>query len=296
MCKNFAQKIGKMFFVSIAVLMVFLVSCSNSQLKTPQSRSSASLSNYHIVATLPVVSSIAEAIVNNTGIAVDSILTGFENPHTYDLKPNDAYLLENANLIVYVGHIDSWVDKFLNNKKSISINEFVNPIPGNPHVWFDYPGVIKFANNLSNYLSQEFPSKASIFQANFQKFKSRIAEIQSNFSFSKFGNVSVAEIYPTFDYLLRDIGIKNNTILALPGQEPTFNSIMSFIKYVNDNHVSCILSSRLVPQKLLNVISKNTKAEVVDLVPFVVKGNVSDIYTLYYCDELRIYSCLKNRK
>jgi len=274
-------KLLLLIIVSMFASLVVLSSCQNSAIS----------SEPKIVGTLPIVSSIAEQIVNNTPIKTVSVLKGTENPHTYDLKPQDAILFSRASLILSVGGIDSWASKIINssNITSMSLLAFEkNPIKNNPHIWFDFNAVLNFSKNLTDYLSKKYPQYKSNFEENYASFSLKLKNIKKSYNLS---SKRVAQIAPTFNYLFREFSINDTaTLLSDPEAEATINQIIAFISELKKNNVSCVVNNELLGTKYSDIVSEKG-FDIVELSPFVGPVFSENIISLYKNDLNNIKNC-----
>ncbi|PLV58718.1 metal ABC transporter substrate-binding protein [Thermotoga sp. KOL6] len=84
------------------------------------------------------------------------------NPHLFSLKPSDAKLLENSDLIIANGmQLEPYLEKY--HDKTIYVSDFIPDLflekgNQNPHIWLD-PFFLKYyiVPNLYQTLSKKFP-------------------------------------------------------------------------------------------------------------------------------------------
>ncbi|MDH4097011.1 MAG: zinc ABC transporter substrate-binding protein, partial [Nitrospira sp.] len=84
--------------------------------------SAASAQNpINIVATIPVLKDLAEQI-GGSHVQVKSLLSGYENEHTYSPKPTDLVAVRKAQLLLEIGTgLEVWVASLVRNAGSPSL-------------------------------------------------------------------------------------------------------------------------------------------------------------------------------
>src|SRR3982750_3772217 len=113
----------------------------------------------NVVVTIPVLKDFAEH-VGGSLVRVTSLLSGYENEHTYSPKPSDLVAVRKARLLFEVGiGLEVWVSSLVRNAGSPSLRvvttskriALLRDRPehdgaahaseenerGNPHVWMD---------------------------------------------------------------------------------------------------------------------------------------------------------------
>src|SRR5512147_2085899 len=75
----------------------------------------------NVVVTIPVLKGLAEQ-VRGPHVHVTSLLSGYENEHTYSPKPTDLIAVRNARLFFEVGiGLEVWVSKLVKTAGSPSL-------------------------------------------------------------------------------------------------------------------------------------------------------------------------------
>src|ERR1043165_9302517 len=75
----------------------------------------------NIVVTIPVLKDLTEQ-VGGSHVRVTSLLSGFENEHTYSPKPSDLIAVRKAKLLFEVGiGLEVWVSSLVKNAGSPSL-------------------------------------------------------------------------------------------------------------------------------------------------------------------------------
>ena len=94
-----------------SILIVFLVTFSISK------------ADVKVVTSIKPIHSLAAYVMDGVG-KPDVIVDGYNSPHSFSLKPSHAKMIENADLIIWVGEdLEAFLEKPLNTiaKKSVNI-------------------------------------------------------------------------------------------------------------------------------------------------------------------------------
>ena len=149
-----------------------------------------------VVTTTTDMKSIAELIGGNK-VSVQSIATGYQNPHFVDPKPSYIISLSNADVFVTVG-LDletGWSPQLLSSSRNqkiqkgsrgyvdasegvglLQVPSSVNRgegdihIYGNPHYWLDPLNGKVIARNIANGLERVDPANKDFYEANLRAF------------------------------------------------------------------------------------------------------------------------------
>src|SRR5436190_8118736 len=173
--------------ISIFVLLMIIIS-------------NADAGSIKVVTTTMDMKSIAELIGGNK-VSVQSIATGYQNPHFVDPKPSYIISLSNADLFVTVG-LDletGWSPQLLSSSRNPKIQKgsagYVDAsegvgllqvpsslnrgegdihIYGNPHYWLDPLNGKVIARNIASGLERVDPSNKAFYESNLQAFYKKI--------------------------------------------------------------------------------------------------------------------------
>src|SRR5512139_505882 len=139
-----------------------------------------------VVVTIPVLKDLAEQ-VGGPHIRVTSLLSGYENEHTYSPKPTDLVAVRKARLLLQIGMgLEVWVTSLVKNAggqslRVITTSQGVELIrddtdphegahheeeTGNPHIRLDPENVAIMLRHITNALSEVDPSHTAEFHTN----------------------------------------------------------------------------------------------------------------------------------
>src|SRR6185436_16968912 len=106
-------------FQLVRLLCAILI--SYGLLVTPLAFAAAPTEPLNIVVSIPVLKDLTEQ-VGGPHVRVTSLLSGYENEHTYSPKPSDLVAVRKAKLLFEVGiGLEIWVSSLVKNAGSASL-------------------------------------------------------------------------------------------------------------------------------------------------------------------------------
>src|SRR6478752_10744004 len=139
------------------VRLLWVILVSHSVFAAPLVLAASPAEPLNIVVTIPVLKDLTEQ-VGGPHVRVTSLLSGYENEHTYSPKPSDLVAVRKAKLLLEIGMgLEVWVSSLVKNAGSrslrvITTSQGVELIrdgtdahggrhhegeAGNPHIWLD---------------------------------------------------------------------------------------------------------------------------------------------------------------
>ena len=173
----------KRYFLILAILALFLASCQ---------RGTSQLSSLPRV--LAIESFLADISRNVAGdrLTVDTLIPVGADPHAYQLTPEDAAKVTDADVLVINGaNLETFLAPILQNVSSkqlvISASAGLTPrsdtagqhAEGDPHFWLDPNNVITYVENIRAGFSKADPAGAAIYATNAQKYTLELQSLDS---------------------------------------------------------------------------------------------------------------------
>ena len=247
-----------------------------------------------IVVTIPVLKDLTEQI-GRSHVRVTSLLTGYENEHTYSPKPSDLVAVRKAQLLFQIGiGLEVWVSSLVKNAGGPSLRVITTSqgIPliqdhmdhhnregaghdgeesepeGNPHIWLDPANVAIMLGHITNALIERDPSHAAEFRANHTAYVQQLDRLQRELSdrLKPIADRRFIAHHPAWPYLAKRFGFDVvGTIQIQAGSEPSALHLQSLITTIKKHHVKLIVSEVQLSQRLPELLSSETKARVVIL-------------------------------
>ncbi len=245
-----------------------------------------------IVVTIPVLKDLTEQ-VGGPFVQVKSLLSGYENEHTYSPKPSDLVAVRKAQLLFEVGlGLEVWVTSLVKNAGStrlrvITTSQGVELLPddgevheeshpgthgaesgGNPHIWLDPVNVSIMLGHITQALIDVDPAHAPDFQANQDAYLQRLTHVQQELMkrTQRLSDRRFIAHHPAWPYLAKRFSFQIvDTIHTQSGTEPSALHLQQLITKINSHHIRVIASEIQLSQRLPELLSRDTKARVVVL-------------------------------
>jgi zinc/manganese transport system substrate-binding protein len=240
-----------------------------------------------IVTTTTDMKSIAEFIGGNK-VTVQSIATGYQNPHFVDPKPSYIISLSNADMFVTVG-LDletGWSPQLLSSSRNAKIQKgspgYVDAsenigllqvpsslnrgegdihIYGNPHYWLDPMNGKVIARNIAAGLERIDPAGRTFYEANLAAFLTRIdAKLKDWLTkMAPFKGSKIIAYHNEWVYFEKRFGLEIVDFMEpKPGIPPSPSQLVKVIKEVTANKIKVIISSPYFTTSSSDVVAKQT--------------------------------------
>ncbi len=256
--------------------------------------SMATAGTIKVVTTTTDMKSITELIGGNK-VSVNSIATGYQNPHFVDPKPSYIISLSNADMFVTVG-LDletGWSPQLLSSSRNTKIQKgsagYVDAsegigllqvptsanrgegdihIFGNPHYWLDPLNGKVIARNIANGLERIDPSNKSLYENNLQSFFNNIniKMKQWQAAMAPFKGSKIIAYHNEWVYFETRFGLKIVDFMEpKPGIPPTPSQLVKVIGEIKPNNIKVIISSPYFSTSSSDVVAKQTGVKVLVL-------------------------------
>lgn len=212
-----------------------------------------------VVASIPVLGSIAKEIVGDRG-EVTVLAPATQDPHFVDGRPSMMVALNRADLLLHVG-LDlevGWLPQLVTGSRNAAIQPgrpgnleamtLAGPpleIPasvdrslgdvhagGNPHFWYDPRRVQRVAAGIAERLATLDPEGAAVYRANAEAFRRRLDERIAAWEkqMAPFRGRSFVPYHKSLVYLAGWLGLSEiATVEPLPGISPSPSHLASLI-------------------------------------------------------------------
>lgn len=245
-----------------------------------------------VVVTIPVLKDLTEQI-GGPHVRVTSLLSGYENEHTYSPKPTDLIAVRKARLLFEIGlGLEVWVSSLVKNAGSESLRiittsqgvqlirddadahegmhtgEKVTEPVGNPHIWLDPENVAIILRHITEALIAVDPGHTGEFRTNQDTYLQRLRQLQKNLMdrTQLLSNRRFIAHHPAWPYLAKRFGFEVvDTIHVQSGTEPSALHLQSLIEKIRKEHIRVIVSEVQLSQRLPELLARETKSHVVVL-------------------------------
>lgn len=243
-----------------------------------------------VVTTIPVLKDLVEQ-VGGPYVRVSSLLSGYENEHTYAPKPSDLVAVRKARLLFEVGlGLEVWVSSLVKTAGSPSLlivttskgiglirdpPDHDGPIHnsgdsehGNPHIWLDPENAATMMRHIAEALIKVDPAHAAEFRNNQAAYLRKLDQlrIELNDRLRRVPDRRMIVHHPAWPYFARRFGFQiMGTIQSQTASEPSALQLQSLIETIKKNRIKVIVSEIQLSQKLPDLLAKETGARVVVL-------------------------------
>lgn len=261
--------------------------------------SSIALAQPQYVTTIHPFKTVIQEIVGEQG-KVHRLLPPGASPHTYELRPSDAKIIDAARAIFYgADNLDGWVLKF-SNAHQIELIKLVDPAalihfhePANkphsaahhehrtgpdqdhsavvdPHFWTDPLTVKSLLPALVQQLSALDPANQAVFESNARRFSRQLDSLHQQLTsmLAPIAGSKVMISHPFFQYFFKRYDIHLVGIVeAIPGKEPTPRQLKGYIEQVKQQRVKAIFDHLQLPDRAAKLVAEAAGIKICQLDP-----------------------------
>lgn len=261
--------------------------------------STSAVSQPQYVTTIHPFKSILEEVVGDRG-KVHGLLPPGASPHTYELRPSDARIIESARAIFYgAENLDAWVLKFP-NANQVELIKLVDPSAliyfneptdqprsvarhdhqtgsqhdhssgVDPHFWTDPLTVKNLLPGLVQKLSLLDPSGAGVFKQNAERFSRQLDSLhyQLKAMLAPVAGSKVMISHPFYQYFFKRYDIHLVGIVeTIPGKEPTPRQLKRYIDHVRQHQVRAIFDHIQLPDRAAKLVAEAAGVKICQLDP-----------------------------
>ena len=278
----------------------------------------------NVVTTLPDFKSIAQYIGGDK-IKVESLSSGYMDPHFVDPKPSYILKLQKADLFIENGlELEmSWADQLVKSSRNQNIthgasgylfagnNIKILEIPtgkvdrsmgdihpsGNPHYTLDPVNGKIIAKNIADKLSALDPNNTSYYAANLAKFNSEIDAKTNSWSsqLAPYKGTKIVTYHNTWKYFTDRFNlVVVDHVEPKAGVPPTAEHLVDLIATIKREKIKLIIVDTYYDRSIPDRIAKETGAKVLVLPTYVGAAPAAGSYfSLFDYDVNQIINALK---
>jgi len=267
-------------------ILIVILGFNSFFITTTNQSSSNSLT---IVVSLSIIGDWVENIVAGN-INVVSIVTGLENPHTYDPTPSEIAAMVGADIFIRFGNpgLEPWIQSIIDanpnfKNKTLTLIDYVNgeymdydPLikANNAHVWMSPIKVGDMCRKIYELVAKLDPLNNSTYYNHYLNYKNDLFELLIRIDKAKqtFRGVKVVVHHPSFIYFFDLLGIERlGSIEEHEGSEPSVTHIAELVQLINDEkaagtRILLVNQPQLDEEDILG-ISESTGVDIVLLTP-----------------------------
>lgn len=268
----------KLLFSLIAVILL-LSACSQSSSKNDK--------HLKVVTTNSILADMTKEVTKSNA-KVTSIVPIGQDPHEYEIKPQDVKELTDADVIIYNGfNLESgngWFEKALeqagkkiSDKNVIQATEDVKPIylkggeedknKVDPHAWLSIENGIKYVNTIEKHLSKIDEKYSKDYKSNADNYTNKLNKLHSKMK-NEFNDIdenkrAFITSEGAFKYFAKTYHIKPGYIWEINTEKQgTPDQMKQAINFVKNNHLSSLIVETSVDKKSMQTLAEETNLEI----------------------------------
>ncbi len=256
----------KKLFLAL-VLSIALTGCGQTEERTEQLR---------VCTSFYALYDFTEKVGGDKVEVINLVPTGAE-PHDWEPSSQDMLTVSKAEVLFYNGlGMESWIDSV---KSSVGDEvEYVELSEGlsnekaeDPHIWLDPQNVIKITKKIADTLSEKDSENADYYRQNADAFIAELTALDTKYTdtLSPYKGESIVVSHEAYSYMCERYGLEQVSVEGvIPESEPSPQQMKEIIDYINENNIKYIFFEELSSPKVVQTISDETGAELLELNPF----------------------------
>jgi zinc transport system substrate-binding protein len=217
-------------------------------------------------------------------------------PHSFEPKPADVVMLNNADLFVYTNkYMEPWADKIimgLDSKKTLVVDSskglgFIEEKDDHghhesgdgkdkhehgdmdPHIWLDPINAIRIVANIAEGLMAKDQANREYYRRNADEYKARLMALDADFR-KGLADCSVRKIvsggHMAFSYLAKRYSLTSISAYGFsPDAEPTPGQLIRISNLLKKEGIKYIFYEEMLMPRVAEAISKETGARLLYL-------------------------------
>jgi len=272
------------------VRLLWAILISYGLLAAPLTHAAPPSEPLNIVVTIPVLKDLTEQ-VGGSHVRVTSLLSGYENEHTYSPKPSDLVAVRKARLLFEIGiGLEVWVSSLVKNAGSPSLRvvttskgiALLRDRPsregellaaeeeerGNPHIWMDPENATTMMRHITEALIQVDQAHATEYRSNQASYLRKLDQLRGELSdrIKRLADRRFIAHHPAWPYFARRFGFQIvGTIQPQSGSEPSALHLHGLIATIKKDRIKVVVSEIQLSQKIPELLAKETGARLVVL-------------------------------
>ncbi|MDQ7056290.1 MAG: metal ABC transporter substrate-binding protein [Persephonella sp.] len=227
-----------------------------------------------------------------TGNSVHYIIPPGISPHIYEIKLSSLKGIYNADLFVYIGSGEPYMEGLLQSIpeerkvrlldiKGLHIIEDEDHHHKHPAVWLDPDNATVIAQSLTKKLGQIDPENKKKYEEKLKKFMEKITELK-NYGLKKIGSLKTKKFisyHYAWPYFTEAFGLEYAGVIEMGhGREPTPKHLINIINTIKRYRIKSIFASRqFYNGKYIRLIKSSVNVKVIFLDPFGINRGYIDM-------------------
>ncbi len=196
-------------------------------------------------------------------------------PHEYDLSTRDIAQIENGDMLILNGSMESWADKIKENLrdkkvKIVIAGEGLFTKVEDPHIWLDPKLAIKEVQKITEGFVEIDPADTSFYQDNEKGLISKLEDLDNQIilGLKNCKRKDIITSHSAFAYFAQSYGLNQKAITGFsPESQPSAQQLAEAANFAKENNVKYIFFESLVSPKLAETIANEVGAQTLVLDP-----------------------------
>lgn len=273
-----------------------------------------------VVTSIAPVYNLTSDIMAGVGEPI-LIVSGFNSPHNYSMRPSSAKQLATADLILWIGKdMEPFLRRPLQNyHDSASIVTLIDT-PGlsllpygqnnahhdhphsnnaiDTHIWLNPDNAIVISKAINQALAQVDPDNAARYQKNTTKLIAAIEQFSNKAkqSLSPVTMHAFMVYHDAYQYFTQFFALKQVAYVVLnPGRQPSAKQIKNIRKQIKTQHVRCIFTEPQFSTPIMKTLTENLQLRISILDPLGAKDTYKPYgyIAMMEANVDKILACLK---
>jgi len=227
----------------------------------------------NVVSSCSIFADMTENIAGDL-VNLKSIVPIGGDPHTYSPTPQNARIVEKANLILINGlTFEGWIEELIENSgtagKTVLITAGVKPLKSqqyenssDPHAWMTAKNGLIYIENIKNALVAADPANRETYEKNHAAYLETLTalhtEIQNEIAKIPKEKRILITSHDAFSYFGQEYGLKVEPILGVSTEADVQTSDMIRVaKAIKDNQVPAVFVESTINPKILQQIAQD---------------------------------------
>ncbi len=234
-----------------------------------------------VVASFYPLAWVAEEIAGDTAEVLDLTPSGVE-PHDLELAPSQVGMIEDADLVLYMGGgfqpaVEEVVDP--NSASALDLLDGMDLLESDPHVWLDPTMLADIVGQTADQLTRNFPEASDSVNERATALEERLQELDRDFQtgLTKCARREIVTSHAAFGYLADRYDLEQIAISGFsPEAEPSPRRIAEVIDLARERGVTTIFFETLVSPDIAETIADEIGVTTAVLEPIETQPNEGD--------------------
>lgn len=264
---------NKWVYLTLGILLVALLSIGlKAGISKPSTIPLLGSKKLHVWASFYPVYFFSSQIGGDKA-EVRNITPAGAEPHDYDPSTQDIARIENGDMLVLNGSVESWGDKMMDNLKGTKVKIVIageGLFTKDPHIWLDPALAKKGVKKITEGYIAVDPVNTAYYKDNEKKLDSQLDELDAEYKkgLQNCQSKDIVTSHGAFAYLAQAYDLNQVAISGLsPDEEPSAKQLADVANFVKKNHIKYIFFESLVSPKLSETIANEVGAKTLVLDP-----------------------------